>query len=140
MVRMSEVPTPTVWPVLHYDDPAMARRFLVGTFGFREAIAVTDDNGLVIHCELRWPEGGAVVFGSTRNADGVHAAMRSGTSAVYVVTDAVDAIHDRALRAGAQVVQAPHPTAFGSGIATRAFTAADPEGNLWTFGSYRGVP
>jgi uncharacterized glyoxalase superfamily protein PhnB len=136
---MPELPAPTIWPILHYDDTTLARRFLIDAFGFRETIAVTDDDGDVIHCELRWPEGGALVFGSTKHTDGVHNAMRAGSSAVYVVTDDVDAVHDRAVRAGASVVQAPHDTTFGSGVATRAFTAADREGNLWTFGSYRGA-
>lgn len=36
--------------------------------------------------------------------------------------------------------EALHETMFGSGVATHAFTARDPEGNLWTFGTYRGAP
>jgi uncharacterized glyoxalase superfamily protein PhnB len=139
-VAVSRAPEPTVWPVLHYDEPDRALRFLVEAFGFRVALAVRDEDGDVVHTELRWPAGGAVVFGSTRHTDGVHGALRPGTGAVYVVADDVDAIHERAVAAEADVVQPPHTTAFGSGVATRAFTARDPEGNLWTFGSYRGAP
>jgi uncharacterized glyoxalase superfamily protein PhnB len=130
---------PTVWPVLHYADTNAALRFLVDGFGFREALSVIDDDGDVVHAELRWPEGGAVVFGSTKHADGVHGGLRGGTAAVYVVSDDVDAVHARALGIGASIVEAPHETAFGSGVPTRAFTARDPEGNLWTFGTYRGA-
>lgn len=131
---------PAVWPVLHYDDPAMALRFLVEAFGFSEAIAVRDEAGDVMHAELRWPEGGAVVLGSTKHVDGVHGRMRPGAGACYVATDDVDGVHRGALRASAEILEPPHETAFGSGVATRAFTARDPEGNLWTFGSYRGAP
>jgi len=133
------IPEPTVWPVLHYDDTETALRFLVDAFGFREALSVRDGDGDVIHAELRWPSGGAVVFGSTKHTAGVHGGLRPGSSALYVVTDDVDTIHERARRVGAEVVQPPHETVFGAGVPTRAFTARDLEGNLWTFGSYRGA-
>jgi uncharacterized glyoxalase superfamily protein PhnB len=62
------------------------------------------------------------------------------TSASYVVTGDVDAVFQRSVAANAEIVARPHETVFGSGVATRAFTARDPAGNLWTFGSYRGAP
>jgi uncharacterized glyoxalase superfamily protein PhnB len=46
-----------VWPVLHYDDTNTAGRFLMDAFGFRDPIAVRDDDGDVIHAELRWAAG-----------------------------------------------------------------------------------
>lgn len=134
------MPEPTVWPILHYDDTAAARRFLTEAFGFREALAVPDEYGGYVHVELRWPQGGAVVFGSTRHTGGVHGGIRPGTGASYVVADDVDAVYKRAVANDADIVESPHDTQFGSGVATRAFTARDPEGNLWTFGTYRGAP
>ena len=86
---MIAVPDPTVWPILHYDDTGAALRFLVDAFGFRVALAVDDEDGDVIHAEMRWPDGGAVVFGSTKHTDSIHGQMRPGTSACYVVTDDV---------------------------------------------------
>jgi uncharacterized glyoxalase superfamily protein PhnB len=136
---MSSVPAPTIWPVLHYDDTNAALDFLVEAFGFEAALAVRDEDGQVVHAEMRWPAGGALVFGSTRHTDSVHGEMSAGTSACYVVTDDPDAVFDRATAADAEVVERPHETAFGSGVPTRAFSARDPEGNLWTFGSYRGA-
>jgi uncharacterized glyoxalase superfamily protein PhnB len=137
VTRPTPQPEPTVWPVLHYDDTAGALQFLTAAFGFRATVAVRDDDGDVVHAELRWPSGGAVVFGSTKHTDGVHGGMRPGVSAMYVVSDDVDAISERAVAAGAQIVQQPADTTFGSGARTRTFTARDPEGNLWTFGTYR---
>jgi uncharacterized glyoxalase superfamily protein PhnB len=136
---MSSDRAPTVWPVLHYDDTNAALGFLVEAFGFEAALAVRDDAGDVIHAEMRWPGGGALVFGSTKHVDSVHGGMRAGTGACYVVTDDPDAVFDRAVTANAQVVEPPHETAFGTGVPTRAFTARDPESNLWTFGTYRGA-
>jgi uncharacterized glyoxalase superfamily protein PhnB len=53
-----------------------------------------------------------------------------------VVTDDPDALHARAVIAGAQITAAPHDTDYGS----RDFAARDPEGNRWSFGTYRGEP
>lgn len=136
---MTSAPPTTVWPVLHYDDTNAALSFLVEALGFEAALAVRNDDGEVIHAEMHWPGGGALVFGSTKHVDSVHGAMQAGTSACYLVSDDVDSIFERAVAAGADIVEAPHATTFGSGVKTRAFTARDPEGNLWTFGGYRGV-
>jgi uncharacterized glyoxalase superfamily protein PhnB len=45
----------------------------------------------------------------------------------------VDALHERAKAAGAEVVMEPMDTDYGS----RDFAIRDPEGNLWNFGTYR---
>ncbi|MFG2736939.1 VOC family protein [Streptomyces carpaticus] len=128
----------SVWPVLHYDDTGAALRFLVEVLGFTEAVAAPDEHGGIGHAEVRWPGGGALVFGSTRHKDSVHGRMRAGSSAVYVVTDEVDAVHRRVCDAGGDVLEPPHRTVFGSGAAAYVCTVRDPEGNLWTFGTYRG--
>lgn len=130
----------SIWPVLHYDDTRGALRFLVDVFGFQEILAVGDEDGDIVHAEVGWPGGGCMVFGSTKHTDSVHGAMKPGGSAVYVISGDVDAVYERVVHAGnATVVQAPNNTQFGSGVQTYAFTAADPEGNLWTFGTYQGT-
>jgi uncharacterized glyoxalase superfamily protein PhnB len=133
---------PTVWPALRYDDAPGALRFLVDVFGFREALVVPDDAGDITHAELRWPAGGAVMFGSTKHCaaeDDAHASMSAGTTSVYVVASevaAVDAVHQRCVAAGARITRELEDTAYGS----HTFSVRDPEGNAWTFGTYRGAP
>ena len=61
--------------------------------------------------------------------------LKPGTFAVYVVTDNPDALHDRAIAAGATLVRGLNDTDYGS----REFSVQDPEGNRWTFGTYRGA-
>jgi uncharacterized glyoxalase superfamily protein PhnB len=56
-----------------------------------------------------------------------------GSGAVYVVVDDPDAHHDRAVAAGAEVVRPLADLDYGS----RDYAARDPEGNLWSFGTYR---
>jgi uncharacterized glyoxalase superfamily protein PhnB len=58
-----------------------------------------------------------------------------GTASVYVVTDDVDAVFARATDGGATVVAEPADQAYGG----RVCAVRDPEGNLWSFGSYRGA-
>ena len=53
-----------------------------------------------------------------------------------MVTDDVDAVYQRAKAAGAEIIAEPHDTDYGS----HDFAAADPEGNRWSFGTYRGEP
>ena len=131
---------PTVWPALRYDDAPSALRFLVDVFGFREALVVPGDlpdgTADIAHAELRWPEGGAVMFGSTKHCDDEHASKTAGTATVYVVTDSVDAIHQRCVAAGARITTELEDTDYGS----HTFSVRDPEGNAWTFGTYRGAP
>ena len=59
-----------------------------------------------------------------------------GTFGAYVVTDDVDAVYERARAAGAEIIAEPHDTDYGS----HDFAASDPEGNRWSFGTYRGAP
>ncbi|MEJ8278781.1 VOC family protein [Pseudonocardia spirodelae] len=128
----------TVWPVLHYDDPDAAVRFLVEAGGFTAEVVVRGDGGAVVHAELTRPGGGTVLVGGTAHDDGVHAGLRSGAVYVACPADDVDAVHRRTPAAGGTVVQAPHGTSFAAGGPARACTVADPEGGLWTFGTYPG--
>jgi uncharacterized glyoxalase superfamily protein PhnB len=53
-----------------------------------------------------------------------------------VVTAAPDALFERAKAAGAEIIFEPQDQDYGS----RDFAARDPEGNRWSFGTYRGEP
>lgn len=136
--RHRGLPSPWLAFILTLDDPLEIavhpdRRQQVDGFGF-EATVVYEDGDQVTHAELAWPPGGGVMIGSAR--DGDELAQRPGTTACYVVTDDPDRLHDRAAAAGAQIVRPLHDTDHGS----RDFTATDPEGNTWSFGTYRGHP
>jgi uncharacterized glyoxalase superfamily protein PhnB len=125
----------TVWPCLRYDDASAAIEFLKKAFGFEDALVVPSDDGRdVVHAELRWPLGGGVMLGTTAYREGVHGDMTAGTGWVYVVTDGPDELFARAIGAGATEVQGLKDEDYGS----RGFTVRDPEGNTWSFGTYRG--
>ncbi|NUR73392.1 MAG: glyoxalase [Hamadaea sp.] len=131
---MSEIKT-AVWPVLRYQDAAEAIRFLVEAFGFVEKAVYARDGGGVDHAELTWPNGGGVML-SSRSADGDEVRTAPGMGSVYLVTDEPDQLHDRAVAAGAKIVRGLRDEDYGS----RGFTARDPEGVVWSFGTYAGEP
>ena len=131
-----KAPAPQVWPTMRCGDARAMIRFLVDVFGFEETV-VYAEGARVDHAQLTWPEGGGIMLGSAtgRGPDDPWA-LKPGGFGAYVVTAHVDAIHDRAVRAGVEIVRPITDTDYGN----HEFAARDPEGNLWSFGTYRGEP
>lgn len=132
----SDRPAPTVWPTIQaYDAPALID-FLVDTVGFLRT-AVYEDGGKVAHAQLDWPEGGGVMLGSY-DPDRKEWSVEPGTLGAYVVTDRVDELYARltAPGSGVRVLREIENQSYGS----RDFAITDPEGNKWSFGTYRGAP
>jgi uncharacterized glyoxalase superfamily protein PhnB len=131
-----KTPPPQVWPTLRARDARALIRFLVDAFGFEETV-VYGEGDRVDHAQLSWPPGGGIMLGSEPSGaqDGV-GVTQPGAFSAYVVTDDPDAIFARATAAGAEITSGLHETDYGS----RDFAARDPEGNRWSFGTYRGEP
>jgi uncharacterized glyoxalase superfamily protein PhnB len=127
---------PMVWPTLTYRDARAAITFLTTAFGFTEqaVYARESDPSIVEHAQLRWPPGGGVMLGSAGKDDSPFGRRTPGNDSVYVVCDDPDALFARATGAGAEVVRGLKDEDYGS----RGFTVRDPEGNLWSFGTYSG--
>jgi len=130
---MSTTPQPQVWPSLRARDARALIRFLTEAFGFEETV-VYGDGEMVEHAQLSWPEGGGIMLGSVR--EGQASATDPGAFGAYVVTGQPDALYARAKAAGAEITAEPYDTDYGS----RDFAVRDPEGNRWSFGTYRGEP
>lgn len=131
-----KIPAPQVWPTLRARNARTLIRFLVDAFGFEET-AVYGEGDRVDHAELSWPEGGGIMLGSAKDDDARDDwPLQPGGFGAYVVTDDPDGLHARATAAGAQVLTDLHDTDYGS----RDFSVRDPEGNHWSFGTYRGAP
>lgn len=125
-------PAPNVWPTFQAHDAAALIDFLVDVVGFTK-VAVYADGDQVAHAELAWPEGGGVMLGSHK--PDAPWSTTPGTGATYVVTDRVDDLFARVKAAGADILREPVDQDYGS----REFGLRDPEGNLWSFGTYRGA-
>ena len=128
---------PTVWPCFAYRDARAAIAFLVDAFGFEEraVYARDDDPNVIEHAELRWPLGGGIMLGTSGKDDSPFGSRQPGTESTYVVCQDPDGLFERATGAGAELVRGLVDEDYGS----RGFTVRDPEGNLWSFGTYAGA-
>jgi uncharacterized glyoxalase superfamily protein PhnB len=132
-----KTPPPQVWPSLRASDARGLIRFLTDAFGFVEVV-VYGEGDRVDHAQLAWPPGGGIMLGSagrdpSKTDDW---ALTPGSFGCYVVTGEPDKLFARATAAGARVLRELADTDYGS----RDFTVLDPEGNRWSFGTYRGEP
>ena len=121
----------TIYPVLKYEDAHAAMDFLERAFGFERHAVYEGENGGVAHAELKLDDE-YVMLGSTAEGDD-RFNQGAGRSSLYVVVDDPDAHHARAKEAGASIERELTNQDYGS----REYTARDPEGNLWSFGTYR---
>ncbi|MEO1065203.1 MAG: VOC family protein [Actinomycetota bacterium] len=126
----------SIWPTLNYEDAPAAIEFLERAFGFTPTLVVPaeGDDSVVVHAQLTWPEGGGVMLGSAGREGNPFSQRPTGAGSVYVVTAQPDAVHDRALAEGAALLQELRDEEYGS----RGFSVTDPEGNIWSFGTYAG--
>ena len=122
---------------MRYIDADAALHFLTEVFGFAEHAVHRNGAGRVAHAELTFG-GGMVMLGPDADTPfGRYMTMPSATGGrctqtVYVIVDDPDAHHARAVAAGAEVVMPLRDESYGG----REYSCRDPEGHVWTFGTY----
>jgi uncharacterized glyoxalase superfamily protein PhnB len=121
----------TAYPIVSYQDARAGIEWLKQAFGAEE-VAVHEADGKVAHFELSF-EGGVVIGGSRGVGELAQTGKADvGKTALYLVVSDPDAHHERATSAGAEIVIPLRDESYGS----RGYTALDPEGNIWSFGTY----
>jgi len=125
--------SPAFFPVLRYRDAPAAIDFLVAAFGFERRMVTPGPDGAIAHAEFGLGRG-AVLLGSLSPGEtgAPTGDERTAAFGIYVALPDVDAHCARARAAGATIERGPEATDYGS----REYTARDPEGYLWSFGSY----
>lgn len=118
----------SIYPTLRYNDAAAAIQFLNSALGLVTQ-SVHEEGGAIQHAELSHGDG-VVMIGSRGTEPGP---FDTGRAVLYLVVDDVDAHHERAAAAGAEIVMGLTDQPYGS----REYVARDPEGNLWSVGTYR---
>ena len=131
---------PAIIPCLRYHDAPAAIDFLCTAFGFeRHAVhADPDDPATVRHAQLV-REGQMIMLSSVGDSPYASAApmltVRDAggcTMSSYIVVGDVDGHAARARDAGADIFMPPEDQDYGG----RVYSCRDPEGNVWSFGSY----
>jgi uncharacterized glyoxalase superfamily protein PhnB len=125
---------PNIFPAIRYRDADAGIDFLKRAFGAAEKAVYRDDAGVVHHGELALGAG-LVMVGQQREDGKLGGEPPRGltsTISIYVVVSDPDRHHATAARAGATIVRELQDTDYGS----REYSARDPEGNLWSFGTY----
>ena len=126
---------PAFYPFLRYADARAAVDWLCDAFGFARHAVFDGPDGGVAHAELRLGSGVLMLGPSKDDALGLRTPRELGavTGGVYAHVADADAHHARAVAAGAEIVLPLREMEYGS----REYTCRDPEGNLWSFGTYR---
>jgi uncharacterized glyoxalase superfamily protein PhnB len=119
---------PAITPVLRYGDALAAIDFLERAFGFKR-VMVHEEGGRVVHAELAFDDAMIMVSSDGDEPYGRHA----GWGWTYVAVPDADAHYDRAKAAGAEIIREIEDQDYGS----RDYSSRDPEGNIWSFGTYR---
>jgi uncharacterized glyoxalase superfamily protein PhnB len=115
-------------PALRYQDAKAAIDFLERAFGLERRHVSENADGAVVHAELTHGRG-MVMIGTSGQGD---PQFETARTSIYVIVDDPDAAYDRAKAAGAEISRELRDMDYGS----REFTARDPEGNVWSFGTY----
>ncbi len=126
----------SIMPTMRYHDAARMLDWLCEAFGFTRHAVFPDGQGGIAHAELTLGDG-MIMLGSAREDEfgALQATPRllgGVTQSAYLVVPDVDALAARAVALGAESVIGPRDESFGG----RRWSCRDPEGHLWTFGTY----
>ena len=124
---------PRLYPALRYKNAGKMIDWLCEAFGF-EVRARYGDGDIVHHAELVFGSS-MIMLGTARSDDYgkmVGEPGGGGGKSIYVAVDDADAAYAKAEKAGAKIIQELVDRDYGS----REFICRDPEGNVWSFGTY----
>ena len=113
---------PNIFPIVHYNDEAAAITWLCDVLGFEDQLTVRDDDGKIVHSELKL--GAGVVMPSGGDT-------RWGPY-VYLSDAELEAHYERTRAAGAEISRPLKKNDYGGS----GYSVKDLEGNEWSFGSY----
>ncbi|HET7587442.1 MAG TPA: VOC family protein [Gammaproteobacteria bacterium] len=133
MIENFAIEAPRVYPTMRCRNAEAMIGWLKDVLGFAEHV-VDREGGIVQHAELAFGSS-ILMLSQTRDSDydrlaGDLDARRTG--GIYVAADDPDALYAKVKAAGARVEMEVHDTDYGS----REFVCRDPEGNLWSVGTY----
>lgn len=126
----------SIIPTMRYRDARAMIGWLERTFGLQSHAVYDDDDGGVAHAQLTLGDG-MIMLGTARDDEfgklqRLPADLGATTQSAYLVVPDADAIYTRAKTAGAEIVRDIVDEDYGG----RGFTCRDPEGHIWSIGTY----
>jgi uncharacterized glyoxalase superfamily protein PhnB len=122
-------------PTLRYRNAKAAIDWLCNAFGFEAKMVVPGDGNRIAHAELVLGNGMIMLGDAETEYSHLVAAPLKGqsvTQGLYVFVADVDGHYARAKTEGAEIVLDIKTQDYGG----RDYTCRDPEGHVWTFGTY----
>ena len=124
--------TPIFYPGVLYRDADAGMKWLEDVLGCERREDHRDDDGNVVHAELVF-RGVILMVGTAGVGREPFRSLPAGGRVLYCGIDDVDALCEHVRDAGGDIALDITDTDYGS----RDFTVRDPEGNQWSFGTYR---
>jgi uncharacterized glyoxalase superfamily protein PhnB len=131
----SSVPieAPRLYHTMRCKDAEAMIAWLKDVLGFTERVIYRREN-IIAHAELSF--GSSILMLGADRQDGYGKSVGGldgrRTDAVYLAVDDPDALYAKVKASGARIEMELQNTDYGS----RDFSARDPEGGLWSFGTY----
>ncbi len=128
---MSTTPAINVIPGLRYADAPAAIEWLCSVLGFEKHAVHAGPDGSIAHAELTFG-GGMVMLGSSAHSTPLDESGHANAPSIYLIAADTDSVYARAKGAGAKMVLDIEDKDYGG----RGFSCRDPEGYVWSVGSY----
>ncbi len=132
------MPNSTVIPALRYRDAPAAIEWLCSALGFEKRAVRANSDGTIANAQLTLG-GGMIMLASMAPENPWNELMRqpdqiggAETQTPCLIVEDCDAVHAMAKAAGAVMLFDIADMPYGG----RAFTCRDPEGHIWSVGSY----
>lgn len=126
----------TIYPAVRYNDARAAIEWLKSALDFEEKEVYAGEGDTVAHAELQLA-GNLIMLGSAKGGPYDSRSKNPGVmDGIYIGLDGdaeIDAAYARAKASGADIIRELEDTDYGS----HEFGVRDPEGHIWSFGTYR---
>jgi uncharacterized glyoxalase superfamily protein PhnB len=128
----------TIIPSMRYRNAKTMIDWLCRAFGFTKNAVYLGPDDVVMHAQLTFGNG-MIMLGSVDNNSPASKHYKqpdeiggAETQSVYLIVSDIDALYASAKSAGAKIVMELEAKDYGG----KGFSCADPEGHLWSFGTY----
>ena len=127
----------TIFPGLRYVDMNSAVDWLCNVLGFERKLVVPGPDGNFIHAQLQLGSGLVFLGPDNENEFGIHVKPPKlingmNSQAAYIYIEDIEGHYEFAKKQGADILVHLREEEYGG----KFYMCKDPEGHIWSFGSY----